>query len=61
LNGDDQHIIYLRFFLDLSTGEAAQTLNVAEGTIKSRLSRGLTRLREIILVDFPSLHEGTET
>lgn len=60
LNADDQQIIYLRFFLDLSTGEAAQALNVAEGTIKSRLSRALARLREIIRVDFPSLDEGHE-
>lgn len=60
LRADDQQIIYLRFFLDLSTGEAAQALDVAEGTIKSRLNRALTRLREIIRVDFPSLREGHE-
>lgn len=60
LRADDQQVIYLRFFLDLSTGEAAQTLDVAEGTIKSRLSRALTRLRSIIHVDFPSLDEGHE-
>jgi RNA polymerase sigma factor (sigma-70 family) len=60
LKADDQQVIYLRFFLDLSTAEAAQTLDVAEGTIKSRLNRALGRLREIIQTDFPSLSEGTE-
>jgi len=57
---DDQQVIYLRFFLDLSTAEAAQTLEVAEGTIKSRLNRALSRLREIIRTDFPALAEGHE-
>lgn len=61
LRADDQQIIYLRFFLDLSTGEAAQALDVAEGTIKSRLSRALARLREVIHVDFPTLDEGTDS
>lgn len=60
LRTDDQQVIYLRFFLDLSTGEAAQALDVAEGTIKSRLNRALTRLREVIHVDFPALSEGHE-
>jgi RNA polymerase sigma-70 factor (ECF subfamily) len=55
---DDQQIIYLRYFLDLSTAEAAQSLDVAEGTVKSRLSRALGRLRAIIKTDFPSLSEG---
>ncbi|MEW6404654.1 MAG: RNA polymerase sigma factor [Chloroflexota bacterium] len=60
LNTDDQQIIYLRFFLDLSTAEAAQSLDVAEGTIKSRLSRAISRLRAIIKADFPALAERTE-
>jgi RNA polymerase sigma factor (sigma-70 family) len=61
LKAEDQQVIYLRFFLDLSTAEAAQTLDVAEGTIKSRLNRALGRLREIIKVDFPGLSEGNES
>jgi RNA polymerase sigma-70 factor (ECF subfamily) len=61
LKAEDQQVIYLRFFLDLSTAEAAQTLAVAEGTIKSRLNRALGRLREIIKVDFPDLSEGNES
>ena len=58
LNADDQQVIYLRFFLDLSVAEAAQALNVAEGTIKSRLNRALGRLRLIIKTDFQMLAEG---
>jgi RNA polymerase sigma-70 factor (ECF subfamily) len=58
LSADDQQVIYLRFFLDLSTVEAAQSLGVAEGTVKSRLSRALERLRAIIKTDFPTLAEG---
>jgi len=60
LNMDDQQIIYLRFFLDLTTAEAAQTLDVAEGTVKSRLNRAVGRLRVIIKNDFPTLSEGYE-
>lgn len=57
---DDQQVVYLRFFLDLSVADAAQALNVAEGTVKSRLNRALGRLHEIIQTDFPGLSEGHE-
>jgi RNA polymerase sigma-70 factor (ECF subfamily) len=60
LSTDDQQVIYLRFFLDLSVAEAAQALDVAEGTVKSRLNRALGRLRAIIKNDFPMLSEGYE-
>jgi len=66
LNVPDQQIIYLRYFLDLPVTETAQVLQVAEGTVKSRLSRALDRLRGIIQQDFPVLadrrerHEGRE-
>ena len=56
----DQQIIYLRYFLELSVTETAQSLGVAEGTVKSRLSRALERLRGIIQQDFPVLAEGHE-
>ena len=62
----DQQVIYLRYFLDISVTETAQSLQVAEGTVKSRLSRALERLRGIIQEDFPVLadrregHEGHE-
>jgi len=60
LSAEDQQVIYLRFFLELSVAEAAQALNVAEGTVKSRLNRALGRLRSIIQSDFPMLSEGYE-
>jgi RNA polymerase sigma-70 factor (ECF subfamily) len=44
----DQQIVYLRYFLDLSVAETADVLRVAEGTVKSRLSRALEKLRTII-------------
>lgn len=56
----DQQVIYLRYFLDLSVAETAQALDVAEGTVKSRLSRALERLRGIIQQDFPILSEGRD-
>jgi RNA polymerase sigma-70 factor (ECF subfamily) len=60
LSVSDQQIIYLRYFLELSIAEAAQVLDVAEGTVKSRLSRALERLRGIIQQDFPVLAEGRD-
>lgn len=58
LSRTDQQIVYLRYFLDLSINETAQVLQIAEGTVKSRLSRALERLRGIIQQDFPVLAEG---
>ncbi|RPH35368.1 RNA polymerase sigma factor [bacterium] len=60
LSMPDQQIVYLRFFLELSVAETSQALNVPEGTIKSRLSRALERLRGIIQQDFPVLAEWRE-
>ncbi|MEZ4672999.1 MAG: RNA polymerase sigma factor [Caldilineaceae bacterium] len=53
----DQEVIYLRYFLELSVAETAQTLGVAEGTVKSRLSRALNRLRTVIDAAYPQLRE----
>jgi len=60
LNVSDQQIVYLRYFLDLSVSETAEVLMIAEGTVKSRLSRALERLRAVIREDFPPLSEGRE-
>jgi RNA polymerase sigma-70 factor (ECF subfamily) len=54
----DQEVIYLRYFLELSVNEAAEALRVEPGTVKSRLSRALVRLRDVIEGDFPLLYEG---
>ncbi len=53
----EQEIIYLRYFLDLSVIETAQTLNIKAGTVKSRLHRALEKLELIIHRDHPELVE----
>lgn len=53
----DQQIIYLRYFLELSVNEVADTLEIPLGTVKSRLFRALARLRQIVEQDFPILWE----
>lgn len=60
LSAPDQQIVYLRYFLDLSVAETAEVLQIPEGTVKSRLSRALEKLRNIIRQDFPVLSEGRE-
>jgi len=44
---EDRLVIACRFFLDLSVEETAHALGCAEGTVKSRLSRALERLRGV--------------
>ena len=46
LSEDHRDAIACRFFLDLSEDETAAALGVRRGTVKSRLSRALERLRE---------------
>ena len=51
LNGmreDDRIVIAYRYFFDLTEAEMADALGIARGTVKSRLSRAMTRLREQI-------------
>jgi len=45
LKRGDREVIACRFFLDLSIEETAEVLRCAPGTVKSRLFRGLGRLR----------------
>ncbi|HAV77003.1 MAG TPA: RNA polymerase [Anaerolineae bacterium] len=61
LNTADQQAVYLRYFLDLSVADTADALQIAEGTVKSRLSRALKKLQNIIREDFPILIEGQES
>lgn len=51
----EQQVIYLRYFLELSVEETAESLGVAGGTVKSRLHRALTSLRRVIEHEFPDL------
>src|SRR5712692_7444051 len=46
LDSNDRLVIASRYFLELSSEETAAALGVPEGTVKSRLSRALARLRE---------------
>ena len=46
LREDDRLVLSYRYFMDLSEAEMATALHVARGTIKSRLSRAMSRLRE---------------
>ena len=45
---EDRLVIAYRYFFDLSEAEMADALGVAHGTVKSRLSRALVRLRALI-------------
>lgn len=56
----DQEVIYLRFFLELTIDETAASLDIAPGTVKSRLHRALKRLQGVIQRDFPDLEDRFE-
>ena len=45
LKESDRRVIALRYFAELSEADMASVLNCAPGTVKSRLSRDLERLR----------------
>ncbi|MGI8474932.1 MAG: RNA polymerase sigma factor, partial [Thermomicrobiales bacterium] len=51
LGGDDRRVIAFRYFLDLSEAEMAEALGVARGTVKSRLSRALGRVRALLAAE----------
>ena len=46
LTAEHRQVIVLRYFAELTTSEMAQSLNVREGTVKSRLNRALGSLEE---------------
>lgn len=50
LPGDDQRVITYRYFLDLSEAEMAAAIGCPRGTVKSRLSRALGRLRQQLAI-----------
>jgi RNA polymerase sigma-70 factor, ECF subfamily len=49
LRDEDRAIIAYRYFLELSEAEIATTLGCPRGTVKSRLSRALDRLRAVMV------------
>lgn len=44
----DRLVVTCRYLLDLTEAETAQTLGLARGTVKSRLSRALKKLRPML-------------
>lgn len=60
LSSTDQEIIYLRYFLELSEAETSATLDIAHGTVKSRLHRALKHLQAVVEREFPTLREEFE-
>jgi RNA polymerase sigma-70 factor (ECF subfamily) len=53
----DRQVIACRYLLDLSEAETATMLGVRPGTVKSRLSRALTRLRRELPAGFAPYEE----
>jgi RNA polymerase sigma-70 factor, ECF subfamily len=51
LQEDQRLVVACRFFLGLGEAETAAVLGVRPGTVKSRLSRALERLREEVALD----------
>jgi RNA polymerase sigma-70 factor (ECF subfamily) len=55
LREDDRLVIACRYLFDLSEAETAAALGIARGTVKSRLSRALDRMRESVGDLYPLL------
>lgn len=53
-------VLLLRYFGDLADEDIARHLTMANGTVKSHVHRGLTRLRRRFGVDDAGLDEGKE-
>jgi len=45
----ERQVVVLRYYVDLSEAEVAATLGIGVGTVKSSASRGLARLREVLV------------
>jgi RNA polymerase sigma-70 factor (ECF subfamily) len=59
LRDDDRLILSYRLFFDFSEADMAEALKVPKGTVKSRLSRALARLRTALPADFQLPSGGT--
>ena len=54
LDDRDRSVIAFRFFAEMSEAETALALDCAVGTVKSRLSRAMARLRAELEADLPA-------
>lgn len=48
LSEDQRRVLVLRFYVDLSEQQIAEVLDVPAGTVKSRASRGVRRMFELL-------------
>ncbi|MDQ4055740.1 MAG: sigma-70 family RNA polymerase sigma factor [Actinomycetota bacterium] len=55
-----RQVVTCRYLLELDEAETATVLGLPRGTVKSRLSRGLSRLRPLISEDLIDLPSGRE-
>lgn len=60
LPAEQRAVLVLRFYLDLSVADVAMSLGLPEGTVKSRLHRGLASLRAALEADARSPYRVPE-
>lgn len=60
LSWPQRAVLVLRYFDDLSEAQTAELLNCSIGTVKSRASRGLERLRTSGLLLEEPIHKGLD-
>ena len=53
LTNDHREVVILRYFSELTVPEIAQALSCREGTVKSRLSRAQSHLKQVLSEDSP--------
>lgn len=58
LRDEDREVIGARYLLELSEAETAETLGLPRGTVKSRTSRALGRLRAVLAEIEPGAADG---
>jgi DNA-directed RNA polymerase specialized sigma24 family protein len=52
-------VVQCRYLLELTEAETATILGLPAGTVKSRLSRALTRLRQMMPEQLPDVTEAS--
>lgn len=60
LREEERQVIACRYFLELNEAETAAALGCPKGTVKSRLSRALKRLRTFIEEDMAQVKGGSD-